>query len=162
MDKNALVLVVGILISSALLLTIAVPFAAGLVVAVAVFSILWCVSLIVRNASIIDIFWGLGLIAHQVSREPVEPPPADGYPPRRAGLRSGVHLGTPPFALHRRAKRRRRRRFSLPQMARRGRFEFLVDLVLQGLPASGNHPVDRVITAPPVTTGRCRPEMDGG
>ena len=62
MDKNALILVVGTLASSALLLTSGQPFVAGLLVAVGMFTILWCVSLIVADASIVDIFWGLGFM----------------------------------------------------------------------------------------------------
>jgi steroid 5-alpha reductase family enzyme len=60
---NALIFVVGTLASSALLLTSGLPFASGLIVTVIVFTLLWLVSVALRDASIVDIFWGLGFVA---------------------------------------------------------------------------------------------------
>jgi len=60
---NALIFVVGTLASSALLLTSGLPFASGLIVTVIIFTLLWLVSVALRDASIVDIFWGLGFVA---------------------------------------------------------------------------------------------------
>lgn len=61
-DRYALIFVVGVLVGSALLLTSGPPFAPGLMVAVIAFTILWLVSLALRDASIVDIFWGPGFV----------------------------------------------------------------------------------------------------
>jgi steroid 5-alpha reductase family enzyme len=63
MDKYSLLFVVGTLAASGLLLTSYQGFAGGLAVAVVAFTILWLVSLPIRNASIVDIFWGIGFVA---------------------------------------------------------------------------------------------------
>jgi len=76
MDRNTLVFVVAVLAAVSLLLTSGHGFAGGLVVAAAAFSALWLVSLLLRDASIVDIFWGPGFIvvgtyyAMTVSGEP--------------------------------------------------------------------------------------------
>ncbi len=62
MDKNSVFFVVSTFAASALLLTSYQGFTGGLVVAVAAFAILWLISLPLRNASIVDIFWGVGFI----------------------------------------------------------------------------------------------------
>ena len=62
MDRNNLVFVVAALVSSSLLLTSGHGFAGGLVVAAVAFSLLWLLSLVLRDASIVDIFWGPGFI----------------------------------------------------------------------------------------------------
>jgi steroid 5-alpha reductase family enzyme len=62
MDRNTLVFVVAALAASGLLLTSGHGFAGGLVVATVAFSVLWLVSLLLENASIVDIFWGPGFI----------------------------------------------------------------------------------------------------
>ena len=62
LNRDLLVLAAGTVVSSALLLTSGLPFASGLAVAVAAFTSLWGVSVAVRNASIVDIFWGLGFM----------------------------------------------------------------------------------------------------
>ena len=62
MNKNLFILAAGTVVSSVLLLTSGVPFASGLAVAVAAFTLLWCLSVALRNASIVDIFWGLGFM----------------------------------------------------------------------------------------------------
>ena len=62
MDRNALIFAVGTLASSAILLVRDPVFAGGLAVSVIAFSALWLVSLAVRDASIVDVFWGLGFV----------------------------------------------------------------------------------------------------
>lgn len=62
MDRNTLVFVFAALAATGLLLTSGHGFAAGLLVAAIAFFALWLVSLIVRDASIVDIFWGPGFI----------------------------------------------------------------------------------------------------
>jgi steroid 5-alpha reductase family enzyme len=62
-DKNALIFAVGTLASSALLLASGPAFASGLIVIVVAFSLLWLVSLALKDASVVDIFWGIGFVA---------------------------------------------------------------------------------------------------
>ncbi len=62
MDRNTLVFVVAAVAASGLLLTSGDGFAGGLVVAAASFSVLWLVSLLLEDASIVDIFWGPSFI----------------------------------------------------------------------------------------------------
>ena len=62
MDRNTLVFVASALAATGLLLTSGHGFAGGLVVAAAAFTALWLVSLLLRDASIVDIFWGSGFI----------------------------------------------------------------------------------------------------
>jgi steroid 5-alpha reductase family enzyme len=62
MDRNTLVFIVAALAATGLLLTSGHGFAGGLVVAVVAFSALWLVSLLLEDASIVDIFWGPGFI----------------------------------------------------------------------------------------------------
>jgi len=62
MDRNALVFTIGTLAASAILLTHDPEFVSGLAVSVAAFSTLWLVSLALRDASIVDVFWGLGFV----------------------------------------------------------------------------------------------------
>ncbi len=62
MDKDALVFVIGTLLASAFLLIADPGFASGLAVAATAFSGLWLVSLRLRNASIVDVFWGAGFV----------------------------------------------------------------------------------------------------
>jgi len=62
MDRNTLVFIVAALAATGLLLTSGRGFAGGLLVAAVAFSLLWLVSLILKDASIVDIFWGPGFI----------------------------------------------------------------------------------------------------
>lgn len=62
MDRNALIFAVGTLAASALLLMRDPAFVDGLVVSTVAFSALWLLSLALRNASIVDVFWGLGFV----------------------------------------------------------------------------------------------------
>jgi steroid 5-alpha reductase family enzyme len=62
MDRNTLVFVVAALSAIGLLLTSGHGFAGGLAVVVVAFSTLWLVSLLLEDASIVDIFWGPGFI----------------------------------------------------------------------------------------------------
>jgi len=62
MDRNTLVFVAAALAATGLLLTSGHGFAGGLVVAAAAFTALWLVSLLLGDASIVDIFWGPGFI----------------------------------------------------------------------------------------------------
>jgi steroid 5-alpha reductase family enzyme len=62
MDRNTLVFAAAALAATGLLLTSGHGFAGGLVVAAAAFTALWLVSLLLRDASIVDIFWGPGFI----------------------------------------------------------------------------------------------------
>ena len=62
MDRNAAIFSAAALIASILLLTSSLGFAGGLAVSAGAFSAVWIVSLILRNASIVDIFWGPGFV----------------------------------------------------------------------------------------------------
>ena len=62
MDRNTLVFVAAALAATGLLLTSGHGFAGGLAVAAVAFSGLWLVSLLLEDASIVDIFWGPGFI----------------------------------------------------------------------------------------------------
>lgn len=62
MDRNTLVFVAAALAASCLLLASGHGFAGGLVVLAVAFSALWLVSLLLKDASIVDIFWGLGFV----------------------------------------------------------------------------------------------------
>lgn len=62
MDRNALIFVIGTLIASALLVRSDPGFAAGFWVATIAFSLMWIFSLALRNAGIVDIFWGAGFV----------------------------------------------------------------------------------------------------
>ncbi len=57
-----LFLLLFILLISYFLLTNSLPFSGGLVVIIGILSLLWLVSLVVKDASIIDAFWGLGFV----------------------------------------------------------------------------------------------------
>ena len=62
MDRNTLVFVVASLAAIGLLLASGHGFVGGLAVASVAFSALWLVSLLLKDAGIVDIFWGLGFI----------------------------------------------------------------------------------------------------
>lgn len=62
MDKNSIIFVIATLAASGLLLTTSHGSLGGLAVAAVAFSVLWLVSLPLRDASIVDIFWGIGFI----------------------------------------------------------------------------------------------------
>ncbi len=61
-DKNTLTFVVATVAAGWFLLLQPLPFAQGLFASILAFSVLWGVSLPLRNASIVDIFWGPGFI----------------------------------------------------------------------------------------------------
>jgi steroid 5-alpha reductase family enzyme len=61
MGRNELVFAVALVAASVVLLTGGQPFRIGLAAAVAGFTVVWLVSLALRNASIVDIIWGAGL-----------------------------------------------------------------------------------------------------
>jgi len=60
--RNEIVFSVSVLAAGVVLLASDRAFLAGLAVALAAFSALWLVSLALRNASIVDIFWGPGFV----------------------------------------------------------------------------------------------------
>ena len=62
MDRYTSIFVIATIAASALLLTDSRPFTGGLVVAVIAFTLLWLVSLALRNAAIVDVFWGPGFV----------------------------------------------------------------------------------------------------
>jgi steroid 5-alpha reductase family enzyme len=62
MDRNTFIFIFGTVAASGLLLASGLGFFGGLVVAVSVFTLLWLVSLPLKNAGIVDIFWGVGFI----------------------------------------------------------------------------------------------------
>jgi steroid 5-alpha reductase family enzyme len=62
MDRNTLIFVIAALAATGLLLASGHGFAGGLVVTAVAFSLLWLVSLLVKDTSIVDIFWGPGFI----------------------------------------------------------------------------------------------------
>jgi steroid 5-alpha reductase family enzyme len=62
MDRNTLIFFVGMLVGGVLLLTSGQPFAHGLLVVVVAFSLMWLISVVIANASIVDVFWGIGFI----------------------------------------------------------------------------------------------------
>jgi steroid 5-alpha reductase family enzyme len=61
-SRDILIFVLGALAATAVLLTRVPGSAEGLVVAILAFTVLWGLSLPLRNASIVDIFWGTGFI----------------------------------------------------------------------------------------------------
>lgn len=63
MNRDILIFTVGAFIAGSLLIASGNGFAGGLAVTVIGFTALWVVSLIVRNASIVDVYWGPGFIA---------------------------------------------------------------------------------------------------
>ena len=62
MDRNALIFTIGAVLSGAVLILSDHDFIDGLVVVIVAFSVLWGVSLVLKNAGIVDIFWGPGFI----------------------------------------------------------------------------------------------------
>jgi steroid 5-alpha reductase family enzyme len=62
MARNELIFVLGLVVGTALMLVTDLPFLVGLAASVGVFTLLWLVSLPLRNASIVDIFWGPGFV----------------------------------------------------------------------------------------------------
>ena len=62
MDRNAMIFTIGTFLSSVVLLLSDHDFFGGLVVAIIAFSVLWGVSLALKNAGIVDIFWGPGFV----------------------------------------------------------------------------------------------------
>lgn len=60
MGRYETVFVASIIVAGVVLLASEPAFMAGLAVALAAFSVLWLVSLALRDASIVDIFWGPG------------------------------------------------------------------------------------------------------
>lgn len=62
MGKNELLFVIATTVFGAGLLVSGEPFWIALIAAVTMFSLLWLISLPLKNASIVDIFWGLGFI----------------------------------------------------------------------------------------------------
>lgn len=61
MGRNEIIFVAATVIAGAVLLASDRLFAAGLGAAVIAFTLLWLVSLVLRDASIVDIFWGPGV-----------------------------------------------------------------------------------------------------
>jgi steroid 5-alpha reductase family enzyme len=61
-SRDVVIFVLGAFAATALLLTAVPGSAQGLVVAILALTALWIVSLPLRNASIVDIFWGTGFI----------------------------------------------------------------------------------------------------
>jgi steroid 5-alpha reductase family enzyme len=59
---DQIIFIVAIVVSTAMLLTSGLPFLGGLTTAAISFSLLWVLSLLLRNASIVDIFWGPGFV----------------------------------------------------------------------------------------------------
>ncbi len=62
MDRTALIFTAASVGAAILLISSGLGFAGGLAAAAAAFSILWVISLVLKNASIVDIFWGPGFI----------------------------------------------------------------------------------------------------
>lgn len=77
MDRTTSIFVVATLASGALLLGSGLPFASGLVAAVIAFTLVWIISLVLANASIVDVFWGIGFITigwYYLATSPAAPP----------------------------------------------------------------------------------------
>ena len=62
MGRNETVFVASIIVAGVVLLAYEPASLVGLAVALAAFTVLWLVSLALRNASIVDIFWGPGFV----------------------------------------------------------------------------------------------------
>jgi steroid 5-alpha reductase family enzyme len=62
MDRNSLIFVIALATAAILLLRTGLPFTPGLAVIVAAAVVLWLVSLVVRNAGIVDVTWGPGFV----------------------------------------------------------------------------------------------------
>jgi steroid 5-alpha reductase family enzyme len=75
-DHNTVIFAIATVVSGALLLTSHPPFATGLAVAAAVFTMLWLLSLVLRNAGIVDVFWGPGFVVLGVFYLSTTPAPA--------------------------------------------------------------------------------------
>lgn len=58
MDRNTVIFVTATIAAGTILLVDKRPFAGGLAVAAIAFTLLWLVSLVMRNAGIVDVFWG--------------------------------------------------------------------------------------------------------
>ncbi len=62
MDRNTVIFVAATIAAGALLLVDERQFTVGLAVAGIAFTMLWLVSLVMRNAGIVDVFWGPGFV----------------------------------------------------------------------------------------------------
>jgi steroid 5-alpha reductase family enzyme len=62
MGRNEVVFSAGVILAGVVLLASEPAFLVGLAAALAAFTALWLVSLALRNASIVDIFWGPGIV----------------------------------------------------------------------------------------------------
>jgi steroid 5-alpha reductase family enzyme len=60
--SSLMLLTAATIAAAAVLLTSGLPFLGGLVVSVAIFTVLWLLSLALANASIVDIAWGPGFV----------------------------------------------------------------------------------------------------
>ena len=58
MDRNTVIFVTATIAAGTILLVDKRPFGGGLAVAAIAFTLLWLVSLVMRNAGIVDVFWG--------------------------------------------------------------------------------------------------------
>lgn len=62
MDRNTILFFISTVAAASLLFSNSRPFAGSLIVAGTFFTLLWVVSLVMRNAGIVDVFWGPGFV----------------------------------------------------------------------------------------------------
>lgn len=105
----------------------------GLAVLVVLVTLLWLISLRLRDASIVDVFWGLGFVALNLVYVLLTP---DGTPARKVTATVLVSLWGIRLAAHLLARNRRRRRISATPLARTSRLRLVVEELLQGLPSA--------------------------
>lgn len=98
-DRYVVTLALAMVASAALLVLSGQPFVGGLIVAIAGLTLLWIVSLAMRNASIVDIFWGPGFVlmgVYYLATVPGGPIPRGVLVVALATLwaiRLGLHIG---------------------------------------------------------------------
>ena len=103
-------------------------------------TLLWLLSLALKNSSIVDIFWGTGFVITAWAAFLLTP---DGFLGRKLLLCCAGHdLGAAPVAAHPAPQLGQARRFPLPGLAQRSRSRLVVAQLLQGLPAAGRAAVD--------------------
>ena len=99
-------------------------------------TILWIVSIVIKNVSIVDLFWGFGFVITSLFYFLK----TDGYEPRKIILMTtGSNLGTTVICLSCLAKHWQRRGFPLQGIPKKiWREKILVDQLFSNLPSSGS------------------------
>jgi hypothetical protein len=104
--RTTIVFVLATCAGAALLLTSGLPVMNVLSLLIAAFTLLWMVSVVIDNASIVDVFWGPGFVLVGVA--PLPQSPGRSHRPRPPRRRAGNHLGRAAGPAHRHSQRPRR------------------------------------------------------